>query len=127
MTYATTEDIQERSTRAYTAAENTVIEALLEDAAILIDAFNADAGAEAKKVVSCRMVIRAIGDGTTYNVPMGATQGSMAAGGYTQSWTISGGASGELYLGKTEKLLLGAGQRIGAGNPLMSLAAEVTE
>jgi len=41
--------------------------------------------------------------------PMGASQGSATALGYTQSWTMSGGTSGELYISRTERRLLGAG------------------
>ena len=49
---------------------------------------------------------------------MGATQGSMSALGYAQSWTMQGGSSGELYLGKTDRQLRGIGNRIGAHSPL---------
>ena len=52
---------------------------------------------------------------------MGATQGSASAMGYTQSWTMSGGSSGELYLSKLEKRLLGLGSRVGAHSPLEDL------
>ena len=49
---------------------------------------------------------------------MGASQGSMSALGYSQSWTIgSGGSTGELYLAKTDKILLGMGNQIGAYSP----------
>ena len=50
--------------------------------------------------------------------PMGATQASASALGYQQSWTVSGGSVGELYLSKLEKRLLGVGDRIGAHSPL---------
>jgi hypothetical protein len=50
----------------------------------------------------------------------------MSAMGYSQSWTISGGGTGELYLGKLEKKLLGSGNRIGSYSPAEALAAEVT-
>lgn len=73
-TYATTADVQARMTRDMSADELTVCTTLLEDAAALIDAVAATAGAEQKKVVSCRMVIRALGDGSSYGTPMGATQ-----------------------------------------------------
>ena len=118
MAYATIEDLQERTTREYSPSEQSVISTLLEDAAVMIDATGTTASADAKKVVSCRMVIRAMGDGTEYGVPVGATQGTMAAGGYSQSWTISSGTSGELYLGKADKTLLGISNRIGARSPL---------
>ena len=122
MAYATTADVTARSTRAYTSEEEQVIAVLLEDAAVMIDSYHSEASEDAKKVVSCRMVVRAMGDGATYGPPMGATQGSMAAGGYTQSWTMSGGATGELYIGKAERQILGSGNRIGCRSPLEGMA-----
>lgn len=124
MAYATVADVKARTTREYTQDEENVIAALLEDAAVMIDGYNSTADEDAKKVVSCRMVIRAVGDGTAYSVPMGATQGSMAAGGYTQSWTMSGGATGELYIGKAERQLLGVGNRIGSRSPTEGMVPE---
>ena len=127
MAYATVEDVQARMLRAMDTAEQAVCSGLLDDAAVLIDAAASGATADAKKVVSCRMVIRALGDGITgAGMPMGATQGSMGALGYTQSWTISGGGSvGELYLGRTERQLLGIGNRIGSRSPVEDLCPEV--
>lgn len=117
-TYATIADVQARLTRELSADEEAVCTALLQDSAVLIDAVAPNAGKDAKMVVSCRMVIRALGDGSAAGVPMGATQGSMSGLGYSQSWTIgSGGSTGELYLAKTDKLLLGAGNQIGAYSP----------
>lgn len=122
MAYATISDIQDRSTRTYSPDELKVCQTLLDDVAILIDNFNKDASADAKKVVSCRVVIRAMGSGGDNGVPIGATQGSMSALGYSQSWTMgASGASGELYLSKTEKQLLGGGNRIGSYSPTQEL------
>lgn len=125
MAYATVEDIQARMLRTMTSDEETVCAAILEDAAVMIDAIAPDATPDAKFVVSCRMVIRAIGDGADSTVPMGATQGSMSALGYQQSWTFgaSGAASGELYIGKADRQMLGAGNRIGSYSPVQELAA----
>lgn len=123
MAYATVEDIQARVSRTISAAEQNTCAQLLDDAAVIIDAYNANADADAKKVVSCRMVIRAVGDGSA-SVPIGATQGSMSALGYSQSWTIGSGATGELYIGKLEKKLLGAGDKIGAYSPTEALVLE---
>jgi len=53
--------------------------------------------------------------------PAGASQGTVTALGYSQSWTMSGGAVGELYLSKLEKQLLGVGNRIGAHSPVEEL------
>lgn len=118
MTYATVDEVQ-AGFRALSDAERATVETLLEEAAVIIDAYNEDAELERKKVVSCRMVRRSIGSGDGAVYPMGATQGSISAGGYSQSWSVSGGgSSGELYIGRTEKKLLGAGSRIGSRSPL---------
>lgn len=124
MAYATVNDVQERMTRTLTADEQTVCTSLLNDAAIIIDAFNTNASADAKKTVSCRMVVRALGDGNNQGVPTGATQGSMSALGYSQSWTIGSGAVGELYIGKLEKKILGVGDSIGSYSPTEALVKE---
>lgn len=125
--YATLDDLQNRMLRDLSTDEQTVACSLLEDAAVIIDAYNSEASADAKLIVSCRMVIRAMGDGDT-SVPLGATQGSMSALGYTQSWTLgTGSGAGELYLGKLEKKLLGAGNRVGSYSPVQELVAEVIE
>lgn len=126
MAYATVDDVQARMTRDMTVDEQAVCSTLLDDAAVLIDAYNVNAADDAKKVVSCRMVIRALGDGESGGIPMGATQGSQSGLGYSQSWTIgTGGSVGELYLGKTEKKLLGVGDKIGSYSPVQELVPEV--
>lgn len=121
MAYATVSDVQARMTRSMTETDQTVCLSLLEDAAVIIDAYNAEASENAKKTVSCRMVVRALGDGTSQGIPMGATQGSMSALGYSQSWTIGSGSAGELYIGKLEKKILGAGEAIGSYSPIEEL------
>lgn len=124
--YATIADVQARMTRDMSTDEETVCSTLLDDAAVIIDAAAPNASTDAKKVVSCRMVIRALGDGGMSGVPMGATQGSMSALGYSQSWTIgSGGSTGELYLGKSERQILGVGNSIGSYSPVQELVPEV--
>lgn len=120
MAYATIEDVQARMTRTLTDDEERVCASLLDDAGILIDAYNEDASADSKKVVSCRMVIRALGDGEM-GIPVGATQGSQAGLGYSESWMITNGSVGQLYLEKVEKKMLGVGDQIGASNPLAIL------
>lgn len=125
MAYATVEDVQARMVRDMTADEQAVCSTLLDDAAVLIDAYNVNASDDAKQVVSCRMVIRALGDGESSGVPMGATQGSQSGLGYSQSWTIAtGGSVGELYIGKTEKTLLGVGNKIGSYSPTQELVPQ---
>ena len=54
MAYATVADVQARMTRTMSADEQTMCATLLDDAAIIIDAFNASATADAKKIVSYR-------------------------------------------------------------------------
>ena len=127
MAYATVSDVQARMTRQMTASEEAVCTTFLDDAAIIIDAYNSEASADAKKTVSCRMAIRAMGDGGDQGVPIGATQGSMSALGYSQSWTISSGATGELYIGKLEKKLLGMGEKIGSYSPVEELVPDIEE
>ena len=122
MAYATTSDVQARLTRTMSETETAVCGVLLDDAAVLIDACGSQAPADAKKAVSCRMVLRALGDGGEAGIPPGASQGTVTALGYSQSWTISGGGNGELYLTKAEKRMLGTGNRIGAASPLEDLA-----
>lgn len=120
MAYATVAEVQERITRTLSDTEMQVCASLLDDAAVVIDSYNSEAGTEAKKAVSCRMVIRALGAGTN-DVPIGASQGSMSALGYSQSWTIGGGTVGEIYLGKLEKKMLGVNGSVGSYSPIEEL------
>lgn len=122
MAYATYEDVQARISRTLSDDEQAICTTLLDDAAVIIDSFNSLASDDIKKVVSCRMVIRALGDGDSQGVPVGATQGSMSGLGYSQSWTISSGSVGELYLARMDKTLLGRGNAIGSHSPLEDLA-----
>lgn len=116
--YANVQDIQDRMSRELSADEKAVCEKLLVDAAIIIDAYNANASEDKKNLVSVRMVLRMISDGDE-SIPTGATQGSMSGLGYSNSWTIgSGGSTGELYIGKLEKKLLGCGNLIGSYSPI---------
>ena len=126
MAYATVSDLQARMTRDLSTDEQTVCATLLDDVAVLIDGYTSAASADVKKIVSCRVVIRAIGDGNMSGIPMGATQGSMSGLGYSESWTIgSGGSVGELYLGKSDKQLLGYSNKIGTYSPVEELIVGV--
>lgn len=118
MAYATVEDVQSRMAKELTGPQQDVCNALLDDAAVLIDACKTSATDEQKKVVSCSMVMRAMGSANEVGIPVGATQGSASALGYSQSWTIGNGATGELYLTRTEKKILGASNRIGSYSPV---------
>lgn len=124
MAYATVEDVQSRMMRALSVDEQAICSNLLDDVAVLIDSYNAAASADVKKIVSCNAVIRALGTGDT-DIPIGATQGSMSALGYSQSWTVgSGGSVAELYISKTDKRLLGVGNKIGSYSPLQELVPQ---
>ena len=121
--YATVQDVQNRILRDLSEDEQSVCTSLLADAGAIIDVFNSSASNDVKLIVSCRMVIRALGDGNSSGVPMGASQGSMSGLGYSSSWTIgSGGAVGELYLSKLDKQTLGCGNKIGSYSPVEELA-----
>lgn len=121
MRYAETEDV-EAAFRELTGDERTRCTGLLEEAALIVDAYNREASEETKKLVCCRMVRRQLGEGDGgVTFPMGATQGTATALGFSQSWTMSGGSSGELYLSKLEKKLLGVGSKLGAHSPLEDL------
>lgn len=120
MAYATVADVQARMPQEMSEMEQNICSNLLDDAAIIIDCYNADAALDNKRLVSIRMVLRAVN--LDPDVPVGATQGSMNALGYSQSWTMPTNASvGEEYIGKLEKKLLGIGNSIGASNPLAIL------
>ena len=122
MAYATYTDVQARMTRSLSESEQAMAATLLDDAAVIIDSYNANASASAKLIVSCNLVIRVLGDGQDSGIPIGATQGSMSGLGYSQSWTISSGASGQMYLTKMDKKLLGVGESIGSYSPVEELA-----
>lgn len=125
--YATVSDVQARMSRTMSSSEQTICGTLLDDAKVMIDAVVANPSADAAKVVSCRMVIRALGDGNDSGMPIGATQGSMSGLGYSQSWTVSGGSTGELYLSKTDRQMLGLSNNVGSYSPTEELAAPLPE
>lgn len=128
MRYATVEDV-EAGFRPLEDSEKTLCDALLDEAGIVIDAYNKDADVERKRLVSCRMVRRQLdaGPGAAQNAvafPMGASQGSASALGYSQTWSMTGGSVGELYLSKLEKQMLGVGNKIGACSPLEGMVTK---
>lgn len=117
MAYATTTEVA-AGFRPLDAEELTKCAALLDEAAVIIDACNRFATTDAKKLVSCRMVRRALSEGDAQLMPMGVTQGTVSAGGYSQTWQYgSSGGAGELYLSRAEKKLLGVGGRLGMASP----------
>lgn len=129
MKYATVEEV-ERGFRKFDNEEKVACEGMLEEAAVIIDAIVKRCDLkEAKKAVSCRMVRRAIGNGEQgIEVPLGATQGNIAALGYSQAWTYGNGTAGELYISKLEKQMLGIGKgdRIGVYSPVEGMVEHDT-
>lgn len=125
MAYATVNDVKQRMLRELSNEELELCEKLLDDAAVIIDVFAAKAGEDAKKVVSCRMVIRVLGDGEETGLPIGVSQATQSALGYSQTVTYaSSGAAGELYISKLEKQILRSGNKIGSYSPVQELVPE---
>lgn len=118
MAYAEIQDVA-AGFRTLTEAEQEQCGALLLEAAVIVDAYNREAGEDAKKLVSCRMVRRQLGSGDDgMQFPLGSTQGSASAMGYSQSFTMGSGSVGEMYLSKLDKKLLGVGNRLGCRSVL---------
>ena len=110
MRFAEVFDIEARW-RALSAEEAVRAGVLIEDASAMLQSLvSVDADdarqAELLKTVCCSMVIRAMS--ATASDSYGATQMSMTAGAYSQSWTYSN-PTGDLYLTRQEKKLLGIG------------------
>ena len=108
MAYATIADVEARW-RTLSADEQTRAEALLSDASLMLSELvevdeEDDEQAELLKVVCCNMVIRAMS--ATALDTFGVSQASVTAGPYTQSYSYSN-PSGDMYLTKFEKRLLG--------------------
>lgn len=121
MRYAEVSDV-ERGYKTLDSDDKEKAEALLEEAAVMILSKCKEPDEDVAKVVSCRMVRRALASNDADIYPMGATQGTMTAGSYSQSWTVSNGSTGELYLSKTEKDMLGIGNKLGVSNPYGGMA-----
>jgi len=120
MSYATVGKV-EAGFRALTSDEQAICSELLLEADVIIDNFNANATSDNKELVECRMVRRAIGStDTAQSFPLGASQGSVSANGYSQSWTITNGSTGELYLAKADKDLLRKA-KVGSYSPVEEL------
>lgn len=108
MAYATVSDIESRW-RALSQDEQSRASVLIDDASAMLTALvNVDSDdqeqAQLLKQVCCSMVIRAMS--ATEADAFGASQMSMTAGPYSQSWSYSN-PTGDMYLTKLEKRLLG--------------------
>ena len=105
MSYATYTDIEARW-HPLSEQERERADVLIQDASAILDALvtpdDTDSKAELMCAVCCNMVIRAMSAADSY----GVSQESMTAGPYTQQWTYSN-PSGDMYLTKLEKRLLG--------------------
>lgn len=109
MAYATVSDIESRIERALSQDEQSRASVLIDDASAMLTALvNVDSDdqeqAQLLKQVCCSMVIRAMS--ATEADAFGASQMSMTAGPYSQSWSYSN-PTGDMYLTKLEKRLLG--------------------
>lgn len=106
MAYATLEDIEARR-GALDPDDEEKATALLEDAAVILDALVVIDGTEEQEtllnLVSCNMVIRAL---STTPDAYGVSSLSTTAGVYSESLQYSN-PSGDMYLTKLEKRLLG--------------------
>ena len=112
MRFAEVSDVEARW-RPLTDAEAAKCAALLDDAsaliASLVDVESRDEGfRELARMAACSMVQRAMS--TAAADGYGVTQQSMTAGPYTQSWSY-GGQTGDLYLTKSERRMLGVKAR----------------
>lgn len=115
MAYATVEELEARW-RTLTTAEKARAGTLLDDAAVRLDVTCApsdpvtDQEAAARKIVSCEMVKRAMASpGGIDNV--GVTQYSETTGPFTDQRTFAN-PTGDLYLTKADKALLGCGRQV---------------
>ena len=104
MTYAEVSDIESRW-HELSSEEQSRAEVLLEDASAYIDS-QVDAGSvepEKLKIVACNLVIRMMSNMDSN--ASGATQASITAGPYTQSWTWPNQSN--FFLTKADRILLG--------------------
>lgn len=108
MAYALVSDIEARW-RDLTTTEEARAGVLIDDASAMLDRLvridpNDSNQAAVLKTVCCNMVIRAMS--ATDSDAFGVSTSSMTAGPYSQSFNYAN-PSGDMYLTKTEKRLLG--------------------
>lgn len=122
MAYAEVSDIELRW-HELDSDEQSRAAVLIDDASAMLDALvtvdtSDDEQLELLKMVCCNMVIRAMSASEADSY--GASNMSMTAGVYTQSWTYSN-PTGDMYLTKMEKRLLGISSAyIGSIRPMMA-------
>lgn len=122
MAYAIVSDVEARW-RTLTAAERARAEVLLEDAAVEIDSSCPPSDPptlselEARLIVSCRMVKRAMATpGGVEGVGVSSLQAG--AGPFQQTQQFSN-PSGDLYLTKADRKLLGCGNQVAFTVPMV--------
>lgn len=122
MAFALVSDIEARW-RDLSTDEELRAGILIDDASAMLSSMvTVDAHDEQQaallKTVCCSMVIRSMSASAAENY--GVSQASMTAGAYTQSWTYSN-PSGDMYLTKLEKKLLGiTSSYIGSIKPVIN-------
>lgn len=108
MAHAEVHDIEVRLQRTFTESESASAQALIDGASAVLDKLVEIEGTaeqdELLTFVCTNMVCRAF-DQMGFDT-LGASQATMTAGSYTQSYSFST-PSGDLYLTKLEKRLLG--------------------
>lgn len=108
MAHADVSDIEVRMQQHFTESEAASAQSLIDGASAMLDKLvQVDGSAEQAQLlnfVCVNMVTRAI-SAMGFDV-LGASQASMTAGAYTQSFSF-GTPSGDLYLTKLEKRILG--------------------
>lgn len=121
MAYAEVSDIELRW-HELNSDEQSRAAVLIDDASAMLDALvtvdteNAEQR-ELLNMVCCNMVIRALS--ATASDAFGVSNATMTAGAYSQSWTYAN-PSGDMYLTKLEKRLLGVtSSYIGTIRPMM--------
>ena len=107
MAYAEVSDIETRLGRTFSADETANVQALLDGASAVLNKLvtitNDTEQNALLKYVCTNMVSRVLSNGLDV---MGASQASMTAGPYTQSYSFST-PYGDMYLTKLEKRILG--------------------
>lgn len=111
----------EKNFRSLSSEEEKQFDEIAKEASALIDSYAPNADEERKIIVCMRVVRRALSNMQSDMIPMGATGGTYSALGYSQSFQLSGGTIGEIYLGKTEKKMLGVSDQIGMSSPLEAI------
>lgn len=112
----------EKNFRSLSDEEGKQFDEIAKEASALIDSYAPNADEERKIIVCMRVVRRALSNMQSDMIPMGATGGTYSALGYSQSFQLSGGTIGEIYLGKTEKKMLGVSDKIGMSSVLENMA-----